>query len=84
VHWKDRIEAAFLAQEMNGKWEKFISHINDQTLSELGLLSMIFETSGKHASIDEGERQSLLVSRYLCMHPNNEFYSPLRSLSSAW
>jgi len=60
VHWRERIEAAFLAQEMNGKWEKFISHINDQTLSELGLLSMIFETRGAHASIDEEEIQSLL------------------------
>lgn len=60
VHWRERVEAAFFAQEMNGKWEKFISHINDQAISELGLLSMIFETRGSHSSIDMNEINSLL------------------------
>lgn len=60
VHWRERVEAAFFAQEMNGKWEKFISNINDQAISELGLLSMIFETRGSHASIDVSEINSLL------------------------
>ncbi|HFD8837342.1 TPA: hypothetical protein ACF67X_005149 [Salmonella enterica] len=49
------MEAAFFAQEMNGTWEKFINHINDQAISELGLLSMIFETRGSHANIDVNE-----------------------------
>ncbi|EBF4218754.1 hypothetical protein FH403_10835 [Salmonella enterica] len=60
VHWRECVEAAFFAQEMNGKWEKFIYHINDQAISELGLLSMIFETRGSHASIDVNEINSLL------------------------
>ncbi len=55
VHWRECVEAAFFAQEMNGTWEKLINHINDQAISELGLLSMIFETRGSHANIDVNE-----------------------------
>ncbi|WEP51942.1 hypothetical protein NMY27_22150 (plasmid) [Cronobacter dublinensis subsp. beijingensis] len=60
THWRERVEAAFFAQEMNGKWENFIAHINDQAISELGLLSMIFETRGAHASINMDKINSLL------------------------
>lgn len=60
VHWRECIENAFCAQEMNGHWNKFNGHIDGQTLSELGLLSMIFETRGAHASIDTSDIQSLL------------------------
>ena len=60
VHWRGQLEAAFLAQRMNEQWHYFIQHIDGQTLSELDLLSMLFETRGSHADINADEIQSLL------------------------
>ncbi|WP_047626407.1 hypothetical protein [Enterobacter sp. ZOR0014] len=51
THWRTQVEKAFFSQELNGIWSKFYTHIDSQTLSELGMLSMLFEQRGEHAAI---------------------------------
>lgn len=45
-YWRAQIEAAFTSQSLNGRWDTFKNHIDERTLSELSLLSDIFETRG--------------------------------------
>lgn len=61
THWKSQIENAFISQELNGIWNKFKSNIDSMTLSELGLLSEMFETRGAHGGIAAEEIESLLA-----------------------
>ncbi|CCG85987.1 hypothetical protein [Erwinia piriflorinigrans] len=60
THWKDSVESAFLSQELRGVWKEFKKHIDSQTLSELGLLSMTFETRGSHSDFDDEQIETLL------------------------
>lgn len=60
-YWRAQIEAAFTSQSLNGRWDTFKNHIDERTLSELSLLSDIFETRGSHAGIAAEEIESLLV-----------------------
>lgn len=60
-HWKDQVENAFYNQEITGSWHTFISKISAQTISELNLLSMVFETRGAHSNIEATEVESLLA-----------------------
>lgn len=61
THWQQQIDKAFYSQELNGIWQKFNSHIDAQTLSELGLLSMTFETRGAHSSFNSDHVETLLL-----------------------
>lgn len=59
-HWKECVDKAFISQTLNDKWYSFIDHIDDRTLSELGMLSDLFETRGAHAGIEKDNIESLL------------------------
>jgi len=60
THWKTQVESAFISQELNGLWQKFKGNIDAMTLSELGLLSEMFETRGAHAGINTEDIGGLL------------------------
>lgn len=60
-YWRSQVESAFTSQSLNGRWETFKNHIDERTLSELSLLSDVFDTRGSHAGIAEEEIESLLA-----------------------
>ncbi|EHL5833717.1 hypothetical protein KEB97_004259 [Salmonella enterica] len=60
-YWRGKIETAFTSQSLNGRWDTFKNHIDERTLSELSLLSDIFETRGTHAGVAAEEIVSLLT-----------------------
>lgn len=60
-HWKIRIDKAFVSQTLNSDWSTFWHHIDDRTLTELGMLSDLFETRGAHAVIATSEINDLLA-----------------------
>ncbi|WP_254919487.1 hypothetical protein [Pantoea sp. VS1] len=51
THWKSCVDTAFVSQSLNNNWQSFMQHIDDRTLSELSMLSDLFETRGAHAAI---------------------------------
>lgn len=59
-HWKACIDKAFISQTLNDGWHTFKDHIDDRTMSELGMLSDLFETRGAHAGIETEDIGSLL------------------------
>lgn len=59
-HWKSHVDKAFFAQSLNGSWSSFLDNIDDRTLTELGMLSDLFETRGAHAGIAADEIAALL------------------------
>lgn len=59
-YWRSQVESAFTSQSLNGLWDTFRNHIDERTLSELSLLSDVFETRGTHVSITAAEIESLL------------------------
>ena len=59
-HWKSRIDTAFVSQILNSDWNTFWNSIDDRTLTELGMLSDLFETRGAHAVIAADGIDSLL------------------------
>lgn len=59
-HWKSQIDKAFVSQSLNSEWSTFWNHIDDRTLTELGMLSDLFETRGAHAGIAAEEINDLL------------------------
>lgn len=59
-HWKSHVDAAFVTQSLNSDWSTFWNHIDDRTLTELGMLSDLFETRGAHAGIAAEEINDLL------------------------
>lgn len=59
-HWKNHIDKAFVSQNLNSDWSTFWSSIDDRTLTELGMLSDLFETRGAHAGIAADEIDALL------------------------
>lgn len=61
MHWRDKTEHAFYSQSLGGAWSNFISHIDNQTISELTLLSLVFETRGSHSVIDANEVERLIT-----------------------
>ena len=61
THWLEKTESAFYNHSLGGIWSNFISHIDDQTISELTLLSMVFETRGSHDVISEDEVERLIT-----------------------
>lgn len=61
-HWKTRVEKAFMAQSLNSTWESFIQHIDTHTISELAMLSDLFESRGAHATM-KGEEIETLIER---------------------
>ena len=46
MHWKSCIDNAFVSQSLNNTWQTFMQHIDARTLSELSMLSDLFETRG--------------------------------------
>jgi len=46
------VDKAFVTQSLNGTWSTFQDDIDDRTLTELGMLSDLFETRGAHAGIE--------------------------------
>jgi len=60
-HWKSCVDGAFVAQILNSDWGTFWQHIDDRTLTELGMLSDLFETRGSHAVIAAEEINDLLA-----------------------
>ncbi|WP_282808201.1 hypothetical protein [Hafnia alvei] len=60
-HWKSCIDKAFVSQTLNGEWNTFWQHIDDRTLTELAMLSDLFETRGAHAVIAAEEINDLLT-----------------------
>ena len=60
-HWKSCIDRAFVSQILNSDWNTFWQHIDDRTLTELGMLSDLFETRGAHAVIAAEEINDLLA-----------------------
>lgn len=59
-HWKNHVDKAFVSQSLNSPWSTFQDHIDDRTLTELGMLSDLFETRGAHAGIEAEEIDALL------------------------
>lgn len=59
-HWKSQVDNAFVSQGLNSTWSTFRDHIDDRTLTELGMLSDLFETRGAHAVIEAEEIDALL------------------------
>lgn len=60
VHWKTCVDKAFVSQSLNSTWSSFQDNIDDRTLTELGMLSDLFETRGAHAGIAAEEIEVLL------------------------
>ncbi|ELN2579005.1 hypothetical protein RY966_004815 [Enterobacter kobei] len=60
TYWKTRVDRAFVSQGLNSTWSTFQDHIDDRTLTELGMLSDLFETRGAHAGIEAEEIDALL------------------------
>jgi len=60
VHWKRCVDKAFVSQSLNSTWSSFQDNIDDRTLTELGMLSDLFETRGAHAGIAAEEIEVLL------------------------
>lgn len=60
IHWKSQVDTAFISQSLNNTWHSFWDHIDDRTLTELGMLSDLFETRGAHAGIAADEINTLL------------------------
>ncbi|WP_337014344.1 hypothetical protein [Pantoea sp. AS142] len=60
MHWKGCVDTAFVSQSLNSSWQSFWTHIDDRTLSELSMLSDLFETRGAHAVIKAEEINVLL------------------------
>ncbi|EHW2068277.1 hypothetical protein ACLKUG_004833 [Salmonella enterica subsp. enterica serovar Havana] len=59
-HWKSHVDKAFVSQSLNDGWYTFQDNIDDRTLTELGMLSDLFETRGAHAGIAADEIDALL------------------------
>lgn len=59
-HLEECIEKAFISQRLSDGWNTFKDYIDDQALSELGLLSMTFETRGVHSGIAPDKLDALL------------------------
>lgn len=51
MYWKSCVDNAFVSQSLNNTWQSFMQHIDARTLSELSMLSDLFETRGAHAAI---------------------------------
>ena len=52
THWKTCVDNAFVSQSLNDSWLSFNQHIDSRTISELSMLSDLFETRGAHAAIE--------------------------------
>ncbi|WLI76972.1 hypothetical protein Q5705_20825 [Kosakonia sp. H02] len=60
MHWKACVDKAFISQTLNSHWQTFWHHIDDRTMSELSMLTDLFENRGAHAGIEAEEIESLL------------------------
>ncbi len=60
MYWKSCVDNAFVSQSLNNTWQSFMQHIDARTLSELSMLSDLFETRGAHAAIQSDEIDALL------------------------
>ncbi|SUI37879.1 Uncharacterised protein [Salmonella enterica subsp. enterica] len=58
---KTCVDNAFVSQSLNSTWLSFNQHIDSRTISELSMLSDLFETRGAHAAIEADETEALLV-----------------------
>lgn len=56
--WKINIDAAFSNTYLNGSWDMANSHITDRTMTELDLISTLYETSGAVKPISQEEIES--------------------------
>lgn len=61
THWKTCVDRAFVSQSLNSTWQSFNHHIDSRTISELSMLSDLFETRGAHAVIEADETEALLA-----------------------
>lgn len=59
-YWKSHVDKAFVSQSLNDSWYTFRDNIDDRTLTELSMLSDLFETRGAHAGIATDEIEALL------------------------
>lgn len=59
-YWKSHVDKAFVSQSLNDGWHTFRDNIDDRTLTELSMLSDLFETRGAHAGIAADEIDALL------------------------
>lgn len=68
---------------LNGEWNTFWQHIDDRTLTELAMLSDLFETRGAHAVIAAEEINDLLARITQLRHEirESELSSTLKTLS---
>lgn len=60
MYWKSCVDNAFVSQSLNNTWQSFMQHIDARTLSELSMLSDLFETRGAHAAMQSDEIDALL------------------------
>lgn len=74
-HWKNHVDKAFVSQSLNSPWSTFQDHIDDRTLTELGMLSDLFETRGAHAGIEAEEIDALLLKQIAQIQEALESYS---------
>jgi hypothetical protein len=44
AHWQSQVNHAFYVQALNGNWGSFIAHIDDHTISYLGLTAELLQT----------------------------------------
>ncbi|EIJ9085003.1 hypothetical protein RJ218_003850 [Enterobacter hormaechei] len=54
-HWNDRVSRAFSQISLNAMWGGIMSPIDERTLTELNMLSLLFRTKGEVALIDQSE-----------------------------
>ncbi|WP_353614520.1 hypothetical protein [Mangrovibacter phragmitis] len=59
-YWKSHVDKAFFSQNLNDGWYTFRDNIDERTITELSMLSDLFETRGAHAGIAADEIDALL------------------------
>lgn len=56
--WKNSIDTAFSNIYLNGKWELAANHINDRAMTELDIISTLYETAGAVKPISQQQLDS--------------------------
>lgn len=54
-HWYERVSRVFSQMNLNAGWSSIMSPIDERTLTELSMLSLLFRTKGEVALIDQSE-----------------------------
>jgi hypothetical protein len=55
AHWQAQVNNAFYVQALNGNWGSFIGHIDDHTISYLGLTAELLQTKANTKAIADDQ-----------------------------